>query len=162
MPHLMHNEDLKRLFVGSALAVVAGLGVGFSVKPSLAENLVAPQQEMGVSAPRADAAAVDAGVAAYRGQVPDYVVGTRWLQAQAPAAPEVQVLAYEDRAQPMAQETAASAADYAASAEATHVTTHWQDEARPPPRYPSERGGDWAESDLPEPPADAPELYDPA
>lgn len=155
MPRLIHNDDLKRLFAGSAIAVAAGLMVGLSFKPSLADGLLAPQQDWGVSAARSYAMVDERGVGAYTGQVPDYVIGTRWTRPQPPPA-DVEVLAYNDVAEP-----APSADDYAATAEATHVTTRWQDEPREAPYYPSERGNSYYESDLPDPPSDDPRDYEP-
>lgn len=161
MTRLIQNDDLKRLFAGSAIAVAAGLMVGFSVKPSLADGIVAPQQDWGVSAPRSYAMKAEAGVGAYSGKIPDYVVGTRWTQPQAAPTGETQVLAYEERAE-RASYGAPSADDYAATAEDTHVTTHWQDQAREPPHYPSAQGNTYYESDLPQPPSDEPRDYEPA
>ena len=157
MRTLIQNDDLKRLFTGAAGAVVAGLLLGATVQPQLTENILGPQQEMGVSAARTYATGAERGVSAYTGQVPDYVVGTRWTQAQPVTE---QVLAYEERVEPTAY-SAASADDYAATAEATHVTTKWQDAAVEPPRYPSERGSTYYESDLPDPPSDDPRDYAP-
>lgn len=167
MQRLIHNDDLKRLFTGTAIAVGAGLIVGLSFKPSLADNIVAPQQEMGVSADRTYETAATP-VANYGGRVPDYVTGTQWVaQQQAPSADQTQVLAYEERVEPAAYAAAGapSAGDYAASAEATKVTTRWQDRGQPAaeaPRYPSQQGSTYYESDLPDPPADAPSEHEPA
>jgi hypothetical protein len=163
MPILIQNDDLKRLFTGAAGAVVAGLLLGVTVQPRLTDNLLAPQQEMGVSATRTYAAPSERGVGAYTGQVPDYVVGTRWTQPQPVTE---QVLAYEERVEPASYIApdaagAASADDYAATAEATHVITRWQDGAVEPPHYPSERGSTYYESDLPDPPSDDPRDYAP-
>ena len=160
MTQLIHNDDLKRLFTGAAIAVTAGLMVGLSFKPSLADGILAPQQDMGVSAARTYASASESRVASYAGRVPDYVIGTRWLQPQ-PIPEQTQVLAYEERIEPASYEAAASVDDYASTTEATHVTTRWQDQAREDPRYPSQQGSEYYESDLPDPPADAPEAHEP-
>lgn len=149
MGNLIRNDDLKRIFVGASLAVVAGLVMGAAVQPPLTDNILAPQQEWAGGGPRNYAAATSRDVGAYPGRVPDYVVGTNYIRP-----PEQQVLAYEDRAEP----TAYDAAEYAQTAEAVTVTpARWVEEPRGEPVYPSQQGNAYNPSDLPpapEPPVE--------
>lgn len=143
MRTLIQNPDLKRIFTGSALAAVAGLAMGASVQPSLQDRILAPQQQMAGGGPRHYAAVNHAGIGAYAGAVPEYVIGTDYTRPPPPL--EQEVLAYDDRAR--------AVADYGETAEATAATpTHWVVEADDEPLYPSERGNDWNPSDLPEAP----------
>jgi hypothetical protein len=83
MGSLLLKSDLKTLFMGAAPMVLAGLILGAAMHPDLAEGADAqgPQLLTGVSATRTDAAyAQQASILNYRGHVPDYVIGTDWLQ----------------------------------------------------------------------------------
>jgi len=148
MGNLIRSDDLRRVFVGAGLAVIAGLAVGGAVRPPLTDNILAPQQEWAGGGSRPAAAARDVG--AYPGQVPDYVIGTNYTQPPPIVAP--QVLAYQERAAPAAYD----AADHARTAEAV-APARWEDEPRPEPIYPSQQGNAFNPSDLPpapEPPVD--------
>ncbi len=76
MGNLIRNDDLRRVFVGAGLAIVAGLAMGGSVQPRLADNILAPQQAWASGGTRSHASATARDVGAYPGQVPDYVIGT--------------------------------------------------------------------------------------
>lgn len=154
MGKFIHTDDLKRVFVGAGLAVVAGLAIGGAVQPPLADNILAPQQDWGGGAQRTYAANVERGMAAYRDQIPDYVIGTNYTQAP-PVADRV--LAYQDRAEPMAYDIA----EHAQTAEAT-LPARWEDEPREAPVYPSQSGNAYNPSDLPAPPEPPVEVFDPA
>jgi hypothetical protein len=155
MRTLIQNSDLKRLFTGAAAAVVSGLVLGAAVQPSLGDGIKAPQQEMAGGGTRTYAMGSEAGVGGYTGQVPDYVIGTNWLR---PPAMEIQVLAYEDRAEPAAYD----ATEYAQTTEAVAPIRREDDEPRTEPLYPSEQGNAFNPSDLPEPPEPPVELFEPA
>lgn len=155
MRTLIHNEDLKRVYTGAALAIVAGLAMGAAVQPPLADNILAPQQEWAGGGMRNYATATARDVGAYPGQVPDYVVGTNYTQAPPPVAE--QVLAYQDRAEPAAYD----AAEHAQTAEAT-APARWEDEPRGEPLYPSQQGNAFNPSDLPEPPEPPLDVFEPA
>ena len=144
MRTLIHNDDLKRLFTGAALAVVAGLTIGAAIQPPLQDGILAPQQKMAGGGPRNYAIGYEHGVGAYPGPVPEYVIGTNYTR---PQPLEEQVLAYDDRV----DTGTAEAADYAQTAEAS-APVRWEVEARDEPLYPSVRGNAWNPSDLPEAP----------
>jgi hypothetical protein len=154
MRTLIQNSDLKRLFTGTALAVVAGLIAGGMVQPRLSDGIKAPQQEMAGGGARSYAIGYETGVGGFTGPVPDYVIGTNYLN---PPAPEIQVLAYEDRAEP----TAYDATEYAQTTEAV-APTRWEDEPREEPLYPSAHGNAFNPSDLPEPPEPPVDEFEPA
>lgn len=145
MRTLILNDDLKRLFSGAAVAVVAGLVMGAAVQPRLQDGILAPQQKMAGGGPRTYAMGYEHGIGAYPGPIPDYVIGTNYTR---PPVLETQVLAYDDRVDTVAVE----AADYAETADAT-ASTRWADEPRGEPVYPSQRGNAWNPSDLPPAPA---------
>jgi hypothetical protein len=155
MRTLIHNSDLKRLFTGAGVAVVAGLLMGGAVQPRLGDGIKAPQQEMAGGGTRTYAIGGDTGVGGYPGQVPDYVIGTNYLN---PPVVETQVLAYEERAEPT---TAYDAAEYAQTTEAV-APTRWEDEPREQPLYPSEQGNAFNPSDLPPPPEPPVDVFEPA
>jgi hypothetical protein len=145
MRTLIQNHDLKRLFGGAAIAVVAGLTIGAAFQPALDEDGIhAPQQLMSGGGVRTYAANLHQGVGAYPGQVPDYVIGTDWVR---PAVPEQETLAYDDRAATQADDAEAYAEPASAIAPA-----RWEDEPPEPPLYPSERGNTYYDADLPAPP----------
>ena len=144
MRTLIHNDDLKRLFTGASVAVVAGLLIGGAVQPPLQDGILAPQQQVAGGGARNYAIGYEHGVGAYPGPVPEYVIGTNYTR---PQPLEDQVLAYDDRADAVALD----ATDYAQTAEAT-APVRWEDEPRDEPLYPSARGNAWNPSDLPPPP----------
>lgn len=152
MRNLILNRDLKTLFGGVAIATVAGLTMGMALYPDLDEDKVGgPQIQMTGGGPRSEVAMSSAGVGAYGGRVPDYVVGTDSLK---PA--QYQVLAYSDRAEPQYDDTSDSAVDTSdvMAYEAPQAErVRYQDEPRQPSSYPSQRGNSTYESDLPAPPA---------
>lgn len=149
MRTLIQNADLKRIFTGSALAVVAGLAMGAAAQPPLQDRILAPQQQMAGGGARNYAAAGEAGVGGYSGAIPEYVIGTDYTRP--PPMLEQEALAYDSPARAMT--------DYAETAEATAPTqADWVVEGREETVYPSERGNAWNPSDLPEapePPVDA-------
>lgn len=152
MGNLIHNDDLKRVFVGAGLAVVAGLVMGAAVQPPLTDNILAPQQEWGGGGARNYAAATSQDVGGYPGRVPDYVIGTNYTQP-AQIAHEETMLAYDDRA----EATAYDAAEHAQTAEAVVTPARWVEEPRGEPIYPSQQGNAYNPSDLPpapEPPVE--------
>lgn len=155
MGNLIRNDDLKRVFVGAGLAIAAGLAMGASVQPPLADNILAPQQAWSGGGLRNYATATTQDVGAYPGQVPEYVIGTNYTRP--PPVAEQQVLAYAERAEP----TAYDAAEYARTAE--DVTPgRWQDEPLSEPLYPSREGNAYNPSDLPPAPEPPVDLFDPA
>ncbi|WP_337188685.1 hypothetical protein [Phenylobacterium sp.] len=152
---LLRSPDTRRLLTGVALAAAAGLALGATLKPNLDEEpLEGPQQLISGGGPRTYVQAPDAGMAAYRGRVPDYVVGTDSLKP-----PPDTFLALDDQADaPEAGgEAAASAQDHGGDVMAYEAPVvaraRWADEPRPVPHHPSQQGGAWNESDLPAPPS---------
>jgi len=145
MGNLIRGNDLKRIYVGASLAVMAGLAMGGAVQPPLADNILAPQQEWAGGGMRNYASATTRDVGAYPGQIPDYVIGTNYTQPVPVAEPQTPVYT--------AEQAAYDVAEYARSAEAVEPTpARWEDEPRAEPMYPSEQGNAFNPSDLPEPP----------
>jgi hypothetical protein len=156
MGTLIRSSDLRRVYIGAGLAVIAGLTLGGAVQPPLADGIVAPQQAMAGGGMRNYAAATTRDVGAYPGQVPDYVIGTNYTR---PLPVAEQVLAYEERAEP----TAYDIAEHARTAEAvTTIQRRWADEPREETVYPSQQGGAFNPSDLPPPPEPPVDLFEPA
>lgn len=153
MGKFIRSDDLKRIFTGASLAVLAGLLLGGAAQPPLTDGLLAPQQEWAGGGARTSNSGAERGVSAYA-QVPDYVVGTNYTQAPPMAD---RVVAYEERAEPAAYDIA----EHAQTAEAT-APTRWEDEPREAPVYPSQSGNAYNPSDLPEPPEPPVEVFDPA
>lgn len=146
MRMLIHDRDLKTLAVGVAVAAVSGLLMGAALYPDLdAEGLKAPQLEAAGGGHRTELAAADAGVAAYAGRVPDYVIGTDALKP-----PQDKTLAAE--APPPETADDGYAADVMAYAAPQIQPARWQDEPREASRYPSERGNVVYAADVPAPP----------
>ena len=89
-------HDLRQAFYGMAIATVAGLAIGGVSKPDIREmtDLDGPQLLSGTSGERlAPGIRQNASWTSYGGQVPDYVIGTDWIQPaypveMAPAHPE--------------------------------------------------------------------------
>lgn len=151
MRELIRSRDLKTLFGGVAVAAAAGLMMGAAMSPDLNEGAMkAPQILLAGGGPRVDVAAADAGVTAYAGRIPDYVIGTDALR---PA--EAVVLAYDDRAEPEVEpETDDHTGDLMAyEAPPERQPARWTDEPREAPLYPSQRGNTPYGADLPPPPA---------
>lgn len=150
MRTLFTNDDLKRMAAGVAVASISGLLMGAALQPELDERDTAgPQILMGDGGPRRAFTGADAGVGAYSGQLPEYVVGTDWTRAQAPPESE-----------PADAEYAGDVMAFAAEDAGVQVVhnPHYVEEPRPAPRYPSMSGNvDNVEAEPPappEPPAD--------
>jgi hypothetical protein len=160
MMKLIRSEDLKSLFTGAAFVAVAGLAAGGLMYPDLRGPTEAegPQLHAGVSGPRsAYQGGMTATWASYDGKVPDYVIGTQWLQP-----PQYEV--HEDEAGeiPPSDETVVYAAEPADTGHA--VPAAWEEPPREPVSFPSTSGGVPYGADLPRPPPppahDDPEIAD--
>lgn len=88
---------MKLIFQGIAVAAASGLLMGAAFKPSLTygEGPLGPQLLLAPSGERHEAFGGGASFAAYGGEVPDYVLGTDWTEADAPLY-EAADYAYED------------------------------------------------------------------
>lgn len=136
MRNLIRNQDLKTLFGGVSIAACAGLLMGAALYPDLDEDEIrGPQILLSGGGPRGEPPVRDAGIGAYAGRIPDYVVGTDALKP-----PQYQVLAYEERAEPETADTGGTGDVMAYEAPPEIQRAHWQDEPREPSRYPSEHG----------------------
>lgn len=163
MRNLIRNQDLKTLFQGMSVAVVAGLLMGAVAHPQLQwDEVEGPQMLASGGGPRGVQTVSDPGLGAYAGRVPEYVVGTDWTRprpepvwwdARAEAEPEPDleteaarnpVVVYAAHDEPMQMQARRAA---------------WRDEPREPAYYPSDRGGAVYEADLPDapPPPEGPE-----
>lgn len=148
MRTLIQNRDLKTLFGGVSIAAAAGLLMGAAMYPNLnAETIKGPQILTAGGGPRAETVMADAGVGAYAGHVPDYVIGTDALKP-----PQYQVLAYAERAEPETAATGDQGDVMAYEAPPEVHPARWRDEPREPVRYPSQAGNTAYEVDLPAPP----------
>jgi hypothetical protein len=132
---------VKALLTGGAVALVAGLLMGAVARPDLGgdDRPAGPQILAGWGGGRATGPFDDgAAYAAYKGQVPDYVLGTDWkrsLQMPTPTA---------DAPPPGAMRTAAvdDAPDMPLTRAAYDEPQHAQ------PAYPSTQGGQSYGADL--------------
>lgn len=140
--------DLKTLFAGVGVAAVSGLLLGGAMQPDLRgdERPEGPQIFAGWSGARSTGPFDDGlTLAYYKGQIPDYVVGTDWKQAIAwQEAPEI-IEAPRDYSAFDEPEPATDVTEYATEAS-------WQEPAAEPPTYPSMSGGVAYGADLPPPP----------
>ena len=147
MRSLILNRDLKSLFTGSAMAVVAGLLAGGLMYPELRGpgDLGGPQLQAGVAGPRNAVYGGSANWASYNGEVPEYVIGTDWLRP-----PEYAEGSGEDEAPPE-EETVVYAADVGDTTEV--AAQNWVEADPQPVSFPSTGGGVPYGADLPRPPA---------
>ncbi len=138
--------------IGVAMVALVGVGAGMALKPAEDELIEpkAPQTLMPVSGERVAPSGGQSAFAAYRYGIPDWVIGTDWLQ------PEVHEI-------PVADETAEyqpepyEPPEFVTVAERAPVP----DYPPPPRRYPSMEGDIYAVApDPPRPvePPQAPEL----
>jgi len=132
MPRLIDDTDLKKLFAGAAGVAVAGVLCGAAMQPNLLSPGEAPGQQIqaGVSGVRVP---YDGTVAysSYANGVPDYVIGTDWLQP-----PEYDL--YQELPEP-AYEDDVSMFDEPDPEPVVAAT--WDEPPREPTRYPSMEGG---------------------
>jgi hypothetical protein len=151
MERWIRARDLRTLYCGVAGVAAAGLLGGAFMHPDLrARDLEGPQMLAGVSGQRS-AGPYDTGasLAAYAGNVPEYVIGTDWLRPPSPPTDEL-----DARIDALARETdEAPVMAYAAEEHATDAIETHADPQTEPVSYPSTSGGRYYESDLPPPPA---------
>ena len=128
--------DLKVFLPGAAAALVIGLLLGGAMQPHLdADDRPAGPQIIAAASGERSADPVDAGLAlaAYRGQVPDYVLGTDWKKTMAWP---------DERAAVSPPERVAAQDDPAPAQAAATFTRVAYDEPPPLPHaYPSLSGG---------------------
>lgn len=164
MQHLADTYDLKKLLGGIAVAAVAGLLLGGSLRPDLKEGEnTGPRTLISGGGARSEVMAMDLGMARYEGRVPDYVVGTDWTQ---PPPLEAQTVNDQDNApdydapytEDLGDVVIYSAPEVITPMKVTRTT--WRDAPNPQIIYPSNTGGMVYESDLPKAPA-PPEGSDP-
>ncbi|MDP3854311.1 hypothetical protein [Phenylobacterium sp.] len=132
--------------IGVALFTLVGVGVGLAMKPG-AQELIGPegpQSLMPISGARAQFASNQSAFAGYRYGIPDYVIGTDWLQPEVPEAPAEDVVADDEPA-------AYRPTQFVTVADREPEP----DYAPPPPRYPSVTGDIYAEA------AEPPEALEP-
>ena len=99
---------MKMIFQGIAVAAASGLLMGGAFKPTLTygEGPLGPQLLLAPSGERQETFSGGASFASYDGEVPDYVLGTDWTEANAPLY-DTAAYAYEDEfATPAPVETA--------------------------------------------------------
>lgn len=125
MRTLIRNQDLKALFAGAAFAVGMGLIAGAAMQPNLRgeDGPEGPQILAGDSGRRVMAEESASTVfAAYPQTLPDYVIGSDWLNPpkvqDAPVWETVDVPSYEEVAPAYAEAIAAPAAAVAPEAPA--------------------------------------------
>ena len=133
--------------IGVAVFALAGVGAGLAIKPSPRELIgpEGPQTLSRVSGERVMASGGGSAFAGYRYGIPDYVIGTDWLQPEMPVAPPVEAEAYEPP--PYVPQRFVSVPDRAPDPV-----------YRPPePRYPSVGGDIYASAPDTPPPPEPPE-----
>ena len=141
MRTLLQTRNARMVLAGVAAAVVSGLAMGAVLRPDLhGDGLVAPQTLIAGGGPRDDASA-DPGLARYGGRIPEYVIGTDWtrpppLVVEAPRSEPVDAVVYPRDTLPDLQPTRAARPD----------------EPPKPVNFPSNDGGVFHETDLPEAP----------
>lgn len=132
MRKLIDETDLRKLFAGAAGVAVAGLLFGAAMQPDLRApgDGEGQQIQAGVSGVRTP---YDGTVAysAYPNGLPDYVIGTDWLQP--PPAD-----AYAGFPEPTYDDYASA---FDEPAYEPVVVATWEEPPRPPPHYPSLEGG---------------------
>lgn len=140
------NHDLKTLLQGVAGVAACGLMLGAAMHPNLnvGDKPGGPQMLLGGGGPRSAAAAGDAGVSAYAGRTPEYVIGTDWTRPRPMYVETTPVEAEQGETVVFASE------DDLPPAEVAHAS--WRDEPRDEPAYPSARGGAYYDANLPAPP----------
>jgi hypothetical protein len=151
MERWIRAHDLRTLYCGVAGVAAAGLLGGMVMHPDLrARDLEGPQMLAGVSGERsAGPYAAGAGMAAYGGNVPEYVIGTDYLHPPVPATDDL-----DRRIDAMAREAdTGPVMAYAAEDHATDAVEPHADPETEPVNYPSTSGGRYYDADLPPPPA---------
>lgn len=141
MDRLIRTQDVKSLMLGAAGVAAVGLLCGAAMQP----NLRAPgdaegaQLQAGVSGPRAYGLA-DAGAAwtSYANGIPDYVIGTDWLQPPQYDASPPPDDAFAGDASAYAH---ASASAFDELAYAPAAIARYEEPPREPTRFPSLDGG---------------------
>lgn len=127
------RADLKPILTGAGACAAFGLLLGAAMQPNLRgpTDVEGPQMLAGVSGARQPQLQdVGASFAAYETGVPDYVVGTDWLEPPEQFDEEVPI--------PVEDETVAFAEDDAYEPVAI---VRWEEPPREPARYPSLDGG---------------------
>lgn len=132
MRKLIDETDLRKLLAGAAGVAVVGLLCGAAMQPQLrAPGDVEGQQiQAGVSGVRTP---YDGTIAysSYANGVPDYVIGTDWLQP-----PQYDL--HQELPEPEYHDYASS---FDEPAYEPAVVATWEEPPREPPRYPSIDGG---------------------
>lgn len=131
----MERAKLKTVLLGAGIALAAGLLMGAAAKPDLAadDRPEGPQIMAGWPGARSTGPFDDgATFASYKGQLPDYVLGTDWKKSLAPPP-----LPREPREERLARNDDAPLPEVV---EFTHAA--YDEPAHPAPSYPSVQGGE--------------------
>jgi hypothetical protein len=132
---------VKALLSGAAIAAVAGMLMGAAAKPDLGwdDRPAGPQILAGWPGERAQGPFDDGMTfAAYKGQIPDYVLGADWKRSLEPPA-----YAPDPEPRPMKVARTEEPPDLPLTRAA------YQDEPAPEPVYPSLQGGGEVRSQAP-------------
>lgn len=161
MLSFFRNRSVMPFAIGAALAATVGVLLGASMQPNLEAGApTGPRTMIAGGGARVVPVLSDPGVAAYKGRVPDYVVGSDWTQPPA-LEPEPELV---DDYEPVAYEPVVAARaerPFAIAPRAELVRMPVSDIDRPNVVvFPSTVGGVVHESDLPAAPA-PPEDIDP-
>ena len=142
MRTLLQSRNARLLLSGIAVATASGLLMGAVLRPDLnGDGLVAPQTLIAGGGLRDDAGA-DPGLARYAGRIPESVIGTDWtrpppLIAEAHRSEPVEAVVYSSR-------------DQLPELQPTRAASH--DAPPAPVAFPSNDGGVFHETDLPDVP----------
>jgi len=134
---------VKALLGGAGVALAAGLLMGAAARPDLGgdDRPAGPQILAGWGGGRATGPFDDgAAFANYKGQIPDYVLGTDWKRSLNPPAQIAEP-------SPLPRETRMAAVEPPPEAPVTHVA-YDEPPPPPPPSYPSLQGGQTYGADL--------------
>ncbi|HEV2533190.1 hypothetical protein [Phenylobacterium sp.] len=136
---------MNALWTGAGVALAAGLLMGAVAKPDLGgdDRPAGPQILAGWGGGRSTGPFDDgAAFANFKGQLPDYVLGTDWKRSLNPPA-----LTAEPS--PLPRETKMAAIETPPDLPLTRAT--YQEPPREPPSYPSIEGGQTSDAGLPPP-----------
>jgi len=137
---------VKALLGGAAVALVAGLLMGAVAKPDLGydDRPAGPQMLAAWGGARSSGPFDDgAAFANFKGQIPDYVLGTDWKRSLTPPAQVADP-------SPLPRETRMAAIDTTPDLPITHAA--YDEPPRQAPSYPSLQGGQASDPTLLPPP----------
>lgn len=130
---------MRTVLLGAAISAAAGLLMGAAARPDLSADerpegpqIIAEGADAGSTGPFDDSATL----ANYKGQLPDYVLGTDWKRSLAPL-PSLP----EPREERLARNDDAALPDVVEYTRPAYTHPAYDEPPRRPPAYPSLQGG---------------------